>query len=140
MKATISYVRSITNENWRNWKTKRHTGMKLSWRYEIEGEEEMEPDYKFAEENKYFTLLANVIHENGGVSREMEDLLREIREKKKLVMSKCEVGILSNESQNSIDRRFGNISMAAFYKEEIIGEHLGKGSFGKPPFFDGLVH
>ena len=118
MKATISYVRSITNENWRNWKTKRHTGMKVTWRYEIEGEEEMEPDYKFAEDNKYFTLLANVIHENGGITQDMEDLLqrnqggkiedliiffREIREEKKLLTSECEVGILSNKSRNYMD-------------------------------------
>ena len=98
--------------------------MKVSWRYEIQGEEEMEPDYRFAEDNKYFTLLANIIHENGGVTRNMEDLLTEIRVKKKLVTSKCEVGKLSNESRNSIDKRFGNISMGSIYKEEISEEHL----------------
>ena len=84
----------------------------------------MEPDYRFAEDNKYFTLLANIIHENGGVTRNMEDLLTEIRVKKKLVTSKCEVGKLSNESRNSIDKRFGNISMGSNYKEEISEEHL----------------
>ena len=98
--------------------------MKVSWRYEIQGEEEMEPDYRFAEDNKYFTLLANIIHENGGVTRNMEDLLTEIRVKKKLVTSKCEVGKLSNESRISIDKKFGNISMGSNYKEEISEEHL----------------
>ena len=103
MKAAISCVRSITNEMWLNWKNKRHTGMKVTWRYEIEGEEEKQPDYRFADENKYFTLLANVIHQNGGITQDVEDLLREIREEKKLVTSECEVGILSNKSRNYMD-------------------------------------
>ena len=85
----------------------------------------MEPDYRFAEDNKYFTLLANIIHENGGVTRNMEDLLTEIRVKKKLVTSKCEVGKLSNESRNSIDKRFVNITHnSALYKQEISEQHL----------------
>ena len=125
MRVTISYTRSITGELWRNWKNKRHTGMKVSWRYEIEGEEEMQSDYRFAEENKYFTLLANVIHGNGGVTQDMEDLLVEIRENKKLVKSECEVGILSNESRNSLDKRFVNITHnSALYKQEISEQHL----------------
>ena len=50
-------------------------------------QDELEPDNSFAEENKYFTLLANIVHENGGITQEMKDLLKEIREKEKLVKS-----------------------------------------------------
>ena len=83
-----------------------------------------EPDYKFSETNKYFTLLANVIHQHGGPTQEVEDLLAEIREKEKLVKPDCDVGLLTPESRKSIDKRFGNISMAAIYKEEISEENL----------------
>ena len=125
MSIVVGYERSINAELYRNWKNKRHTGMKVSWRYEISPEEESALDYRFAEENKYFTLLANVIHEQGGLTRDMEDLLREIREKDKLVKPDCEVGLLSNESKSSIDKKFGNISHdAAIYKDEIREEHL----------------
>ena len=86
--------------------------------------QELEPDNSFAEENKYFTLLANIVHENGGITQDMNDLLKEIREKEKLVKSECEVGILSIKSRNYIDKRFGNISKGAIYKEEINEEHL----------------
>ena len=124
IRANIEYYRSVSSEKWTSWKNKRHTGMKVTWRYEIQGEEEMEPDYRFAEENKYFSLLANVIHENGGITQDVEDILREIREKKKLVTSECEVGILSNDGQSSIDKRFGNISKGSIYKEELNEEYL----------------
>ena len=92
----------------------------------MSSESEFEPDsdYIFHEENKYFTLLANIVHENGGITQEMKDLLKEIREKEKLVKSECEVGKLSNESQNFIVKRFGNISNGAIYKEEISEEYL----------------
>ena len=83
-----------------------------------------EPDYKFSETNKYFTLLANVIHQHGGPTQEVEDLLAEIREKEKLVKPDCDVGLLTPESRKSIDKRFENISMAAIYKEEISEETL----------------
>ena len=121
---SVIYERTVDDELYRNWKHKRHTGMKVSWWHEMSSQDELEPDYIFHEENKYFTLLANIIHENGGITQDMKDLLKEIREKKKLVKSECEVGKLPNESRNSIDKRFGNISNGAIYKEEISEEHL----------------
>ena len=121
----VGYERSINAELYRSWKNKRQTGMKVSWRYEIPPEEAAALDYRFAEENKYFTLLANVIHQQGGLTRDMEDLLREIREKEKLVKPDCKVGLLSNKSKSSINKKFGNIShYAAIYKDEISEEHL----------------
>ena len=121
---SVIYERTVDDELYRNWKHKRHTGMKVSWWHEMSSQDELEPDYIFHEENKYFTLLANIIHENGGITQDMKDLLKEIREKKKLVKSECEVGKLPNESRNSIDKRFGNISNGAIYKEEISEENL----------------
>ena len=120
-RVSIGYFRGITTaEDYRNWKKKRHTGMKVSWRYR----EPSEPDYKFSETNKYFTLLANVIHQHDGPTQEVEDLLAEIREKEKLVKPDCEIGLLTPDSRKSIDKRFGNISMGAIYKEEISEENL----------------
>ena len=125
MSIVVGYERSINAELYRSWKNKRQTGMKVSWRYEIPPEEAAALDYRFAEENKYFTLLANVIHQQGGLTRDMEDLLREIREKEKLVKPDCKVGLLSNKSKSSINKKFGNIShYAAIYKDEISEEHL----------------
>ena len=71
----------------------------------MSSEEESVIEYRFAEENKYFRLLANVIHEQGGVTQDMEDLLREIRENEKMINSDCKAGILSSESKSSINKK-----------------------------------
>ena len=90
----------------------------------MSSEEESVLDYRFAEENKYFRLLANVIHEQGGVTQDMEDLLREIRENEKMINSDCKAGILSSESKSSINKKINISNDAAIYENEISEEHL----------------
>ena len=122
----LKYSRTIYEDDYLTWKNKRHTGMTVSWRYEIPPQEEAEPYYRFTEDNKYFALLANIIQEHGGVNQDMEDVLREIREKEKLVNhDKCTTGLLSNNMKQIIKKTFRNISYeAAVYKEEISEEDL----------------
>ena len=125
MKISIQYERTMSSENYRNWKNKRNTGLKVTWSHELSPQEEAESYYRFAEENKYFTLLANVIYKNGGITQDIEDLLKEITAEKKLIKPDCKVGQLSNKTKSFINKRFGNISHnSALYKQEISEEQL----------------
>ena len=125
MKISIQYERTMSSENYRNWKNKRNTGLKVTWSHELSPQEEAESYYRFAEENKYFTLLANVIYKNGGITQDIEDLLKEITAEKKLIKPDCKVGQLSNKTKSFINKRFGNISHnSALYMQEISEEQL----------------
>ena len=70
----ITYKRIMTTENFLDWKSKRNTGLRLSWSFDTETERE----YKYREDNKYFIKLANLLHS----SQNKAEIWREIREKR----------------------------------------------------------
>ena len=54
----IKYSRWMTAENFFQWKSKRNTGLRLSWSYDAT----IEREYKYRDDNKPFIKLANLLH------------------------------------------------------------------------------
>ena len=55
----FEFRRRMTADDVRRWKTKRNTGMRLSWSYD---DPKLELNYKYLEENRGFIKLANILH------------------------------------------------------------------------------
>ena len=68
----VELRRQMNDESWRLWRTKRNTGMRLSWSYD---DPDLEPDYKYRDENKDFIKLANILHSQNN----KKQLWREIK-------------------------------------------------------------
>ena len=92
--------------------------MKVSWFYTSVGD--VQPDDRYAKDNKYFTLLANVIHEQG-VTQELEKLTEDIMKEKSLEYYQC-----SEKYKYKISDKFETTSRVAIYKKEITEESLEK--------------
>ena len=129
----IKFTRHISPGLYPGWSRKRNTGMLVTWWYRIPGAEtfysspppeEVVSDLLFAEENKYFTLIANVIHESSGATSDMEELVRDQKKRAATESSKCVLESLDSRDIESITSRFGNISMEPIYKDEISEENL----------------
>ena len=52
----------MTREDLFRWKSKRNTGVEVSWYYDTESS----PEYKYREKNAHFIRLANILHNNTG--------------------------------------------------------------------------
>ena len=50
----------MSREDLFRWKSKRNTGLKVTWYYDTESS----PEYKYRAKNTHFTRLANIIHNN----------------------------------------------------------------------------
>ena len=55
----VEFRRRMTAEDVSRWRTKRNTGIRLSWSYD---DPELEPDHKYLEQNRDFIRLANILH------------------------------------------------------------------------------
>ena len=88
---------------------------------------EVAPYFLFAEENKYFTLIANVIHENSGVTSDLEELVRD-KKKRAPTEEKNANGLipesLYSQDIEALTTRFANISMEPIYMHEISEANL----------------
>ena len=70
----IKYRRMMTAESLFRWKSKRNTGIRLSWSYDTKTERE----YKYREDNKHFIKLANLLH----TGQNKEEIWKKIRQKR----------------------------------------------------------
>lgn len=52
----------MTREDLFRWKSKRNTGVQVTWHYD----KESSPEYKYREKNAHFIRLANILHSNTG--------------------------------------------------------------------------
>ena len=95
--------------------------MSLSWHY-TPPPAEREQDFRFREDNEHFVRLANVIHQDQGVTQDMQELVEEIKRGKTLE-SECNIGELSEASNIAISEKYGDISMEPIH-EEISEESL----------------
>ena len=86
----------------------------MSWHH-IHPEEQY---YFYAEENEDFIRLANVIHEQRGLTDDMKELMKDIREEKKNATS-CDIGIMSLSLKKLMSEKYENISKEAIYVDEI---------------------
>ena len=68
-------------------------------------------------DNKAFIGLANIIHENKGVSEELKGLVNQN-------IMKCKNGDLEEKIKQNIFKKFNNISTEPIYADEITEESL----------------
>ena len=87
----------------------------MSWH--ISPPQEIRPDDRFVSDNKAFIGLANIIHENNGVSRELKDLVNQN-------ILKCKNEAVGQKIEQNIIKKFSNISTKPIYAEEITEESL----------------
>ena len=98
----------------------RNTWFRISWH--ISTPQDIRPDYRFVSDNKPFIGLANIIHENKGVSEELKELVNQN-------IMNCENGHgtweeLGEKIEQNIIEKFNNISTEPIYADEITEESL----------------
>ena len=125
----VEYNRKM-GEAYYRWNNKRNTGMNVSWHFEASEEENEyaeEYEYKtnsYEDNNKHFIHLANIIHEQNGVTDEMENLTNAIWLRKKEEES-CVLGVISERSKDILYSMYGNVAQQPTYKDYISEETLG---------------
>ena len=97
-----------------------NTWFRISWH--ISPAQDIRPDYRFVSDNKPFIGLANIIHENKGVSEELKELVNQN-------IMNCGNGQgawseLGEKIEENIIEKFNNISTEPIYADEIIEESL----------------
>ena len=96
----------------------RNRWFRISWH--ISPQQDIRPDYRFVKDNKPFIGLANIIHENKGVSEELKELVNE----NILENSQCINGVNVQEIAENILKKFTNISTEPIYADKISEESL----------------
>ena len=108
-----------------SWSNSRNTGMEISWHYSPE--QDLQPEYKFDYDNTYFTHLANIIHEDGGLTDHLEQIVSQVN-RQKVLDTECSVERVSYSmeyfKQNPLSERYENVSYNSIYKDEITEETL----------------
>ena len=117
----VHFTRHMSNEECRNWPARRNTGFNISW-YHLDTEK-VQPRYPYLEQNQYYITLANVIHEQQGVSEDMTELMQSIEEEKKTDDS-CEKGSVASPIRNMISEMYGNVSRLPIHADVITEETL----------------
>ena len=84
--------------------------------------QEVRPDYRFLQDNKYFITVANIIHRHG-LTQNMTDLVRDISSQRKKDMP-CTAGDVSQDVGDMLTAKYGDISDEAIYKDDITHESL----------------
>ena len=87
----------------------------MSWH--ISPPQETKPDSRFVSDNKAFIGLANIIHENNGVSEDLRDLVNQN-------ILKCKNEDLGKKIERNIIEKFHNISTDPIYADEITEDSL----------------
>ena len=124
---SIDFTRNLNTEQCSNWPAKRNTGLRVSWTHLKP--EEVKRSYLFLDndENRQFIKIANVIHEEKGVSVDMMKLLENIRSEKKQE-SHCETGQMTEKIINLISRKYEDVSLEPVYKDQMTEETLSVAS------------
>ena len=97
----------------------RNGWFRISWH--ISPPQDIKPDYRFVSDNKLFISLANIIHENNGVSEELRDFVNQ-------KIMKCidvwkDIEVVRNIEQDIL-KKFNNVSTEPIYADEITEESL----------------
>ena len=120
----VKYYRNIYDQ-YLSWKTKRNTGMRVSWHYEPAPEPEVKPDDIFVGDNKIFIHLANIIHQHNGPTEDMEDLVKAFsKEKQKEEQTQNSEMCRNVENEKVISKKYENISSKPIHSGEISEESL----------------
>ena len=124
----VKYYRNIYDQ-YLSWKTKRNTGMRVSWHYEPAPEPEVKPDDIFVGDNKLFIHLANIIHQHNGPTEDMEDLVKAFsKEKQKEEQTQNSEMCRNVENEKIISKKYENISTKPIHNGDLSNKTLGKAS------------
>ena len=118
----VSYTRNMLDANYQLWKSKRHTGMSVSWYY---NDTTVQPDQTFLNKrynNKEFIALVNAVHENrtGGLREELKRKRQEFLNE----YPACNGGRLSGMYGNIQLPSLPNISVEPIYTGSITQDTL----------------
>ena len=116
---SVTYSRYFTSDEYELWKSKRHTGMRVSWYYN----DTVHPDQKYLSDNQDFIALVNALHENRSVLK--EELMRKrhevLNDDDKLW---CDAGTLIPSSGHIQLPSLVNVSTEPVYTNNITQETL----------------
>ena len=121
----VSYRRDIRISEYKLWKSKRHTGMRVSWYYN----DTVHPGKIFLSDNQEFVTLVNALHENRtGLKEELMKKRHELLKDRHW----CDEGRLGDyidyyyEDGDSIIElpSIGNVSTEPVYTDNITQETL----------------
>ena len=123
----VNYYRYM-DEAYYRWNNKRNTGMNVSWHFEAseeeyENTEEYEYENKYEYNNQYFIKLANIIHEQNGVTDEMKAMTDTIW-LGKIEEETCTVGDIYERSKDILYSKYEKVPVEPSYKNEISEETL----------------
>ena len=124
----VEYYRHMDNEYFL-WRDHRHTGLRVTWQFtEPDGVQllqEVEQHCRYLQDNTHFTLLANIIHEQQGITGEMEELLKEkSREKQEKYEYDQSIGIDYSVGSVGWMENISSSSSEPIYTEEISKDSL----------------
>ena len=111
------------------WKmaARRNTGVSLSWQFSPPPPpgDQSQPDPRFLEDNKHFIVLANIVHQHGGLTGELQELLDGLREEKMQNMYRtCGEEEEKRKFQDLLNKKYGNISAETIDKDDITEDTL----------------
>ena len=114
---TVSYTRDMYESTYQLWKSKRYTGMRVSWYYN----DTVTPDQKYLNDNQEFISLANAVHEN------RTGLDEELKRKRQEILNdyhECYDGRLSSMTGHIQLPSLGNVSDVPIYSDDITEDTL----------------
>ena len=120
---TIQFTRFLNTEQCSKYKAERNTGLRVSWKHLQPEEVKRRHLFLDNDENRQFIRIANIIHEEKGVSVEMMKLLEKIRSEKKQE-SPCQAGQMREKMMNLISRKYEDVSLEPIYSDQITEESL----------------
>ena len=128
----VEFRRRMTAEDVSRWRTKRNTGIRLSWNYD---DPELESDHKYREKNRDFIKLANILHSQNNKDQLWRDIkIQRNKHLQKIDEQHCIGDNLLNDElkQNLISDLFSSSSVPAGvpdtpdYKADIAAETLAE--------------
>ena len=115
----VTYTRDIQKKDYQFWKSKRNTGLSVSWYYKYNVT--VQPEQKFLSANQEFITLVNAVHEN------RTDLREELKRKREEALDdnpRCVSGRLYSGFRGVQLPSLGNVSAEPLYTANITQETL----------------
>ena len=97
-----------------------NTWFRMSWH--ISPPQETKPDSRFVSDNKAFIGLANIIHENRGVSEDLRDLVNQN-------ILKCKNEDRGKKIERNIIKKFQNVSTIGHKYYKLKVKHQSRMTF-----------
>ena len=120
----VQYFRRMKDQ-YKKWKTRRNTGMRVSWRYTSPAE----PENKAKTANRLYIKLANALHQTEYSRQELSAMARSARLQylSGLIFSmqlKCNGGKYSPRLEEKLYDQLGNVSSDEIFRHEVSQDTL----------------